>query len=254
MLTNGGDVARTAIVLPDRPTVKDVVDALQVIRLLSVSGSRFPPRLWRAETLEPNFAQFHLIVLGQWSGQSLLSELNPYLYLPFDPEQGRFNFTNGMKMPFQENPPSLVQTMRSLWKVPSPEVPARERDIGVAQGVRSPYNSRRMIVAITGATYKGYHAALTTLLEPSLRSQMDGQLAMTSINATGEVEVTSQNIADIGTVPALALLNRAVKPLTGVTRIWALLLLPLLSLVLFAALFHAGRVWSQHLSSDQGGH
>lgn len=254
MLTNEGDVARTAIVLPDRPTVKDVVDALQVIRLLSVSGSRFPPRLWRAEALEPNFAQFHLIVLGEWSGQSLLSELNPYLYLPFDPKQGRFNFTLGIKSPFQKNPPSLVQMMRSLWKVPSPEVPARERGIGVAQAVRSPYKSRRVIVAITGATYKGYRAALRTVLEPSLRSQVDGQLAVAVKNATGEVEVTSQNVADIGTVPALAALNRAVAPLTGVRQIWALLLLPLLSLALFAALFCAGRAWSQRLSSHKGGH
>lgn len=253
MLTHEDDVARTAIVLPHQPTLTDISDALQVVRRLGVSGSHFPPYLWRAGTLGPGSTQFHLIVLGEWSRQPFLSKINPYLYLPFKADHKSFDFTNGLKPPFQEATALSGRRLFPPLQTPAVETPVRA--LGVAQAVRSPWEPSKVVVAITGVSYKSYRAALTPLLKPSLQSQVAGQLAVTAFDdATGTVKISSQSVADIGTVPVLTSLHRATAPLTDVGRTWVLVLLPLLSLIAFAAFFQVGRLWSKRSIPHQGGH
>jgi hypothetical protein len=179
------DLSELAIVLPAQATETDIIDALEVVRNLSLSGLHIAPRLILAESITEKTTETHLILLGDFSRQPALAELNALLPLPFDLATGVLLPTYGIHLP--TNAP----------------------DLGVVQTLRSPWAENRIIFVVSGTSSPGYNQAMQLLTDPSLQSQLDGQVALASArDDTMPPQVHTQYIADLNVVSGVGFMNR----------------------------------------------
>lgn len=219
---SGVDLANLGIVLPAKSTLKDVTNALELIRVLSQSKEAVAPRIVRPETSDPSIKGLHLIVLGEPARQPLLQELNPFLPAPLDLATGTLEQTSGI------------------------HVPTDQRDYAVVQTLRSPWAPNRGIIFATGDAESAAGAAVKLLAELASWADVVGNLAVAPEASDGTPgKIVSQRVAYIDAVPGLQTLDRIARRLLGTNSKWLALALPPLAMLLVALGSVIGLHWDR---------
>lgn len=231
LFANPSDLANLTLILPAQSTDSDFADALTLVRVLTPSGrAPFPPQMARVASLDEGTKQRHLIILGDVSRQPLLRELNPYLHLPFDLETGALLPTYGIRVPT--------------------DLP----DLGVVQLLRSPWAEKRAILVVSGTNHTGYSQALQLLIDPQLRGELSGQLALISADgAAGPSRVYVQSVADMGAVPGLGELDRLFRQFFGIVSPWPAIILIAVTLLVLAVISVLSLRWYRRRQMSASG-
>ncbi len=226
------DLADLGIVLPAKGTLRDLANALELVRVLDQAPSVAAPRLIRPESAEQNVRQLHLIVLGEVARQPVLHELNPYLRAPFDLATGTLIETNGIHVPVAQPNAAVVQTLRSPWA------------------------SNRGILVATGDTERSAAAALELLTEPETWAGVTGNVAVASVTSDGLAgQIVAQRVANIDAVPGLRSVDRVLRRFLGNNSKWAALGVPAFAMLLVALGSVLGLRWDRRRRAHQaGGH
>lgn len=164
---------QTLFVLPDQPSLSVYNYLAQlVLRLGSLNQTEtFAARVAFASDVEESMLEnYHLIVLGLPSQNTLLTKINKDLPQPFTPD------TNLLA-------PLAVDTVAFL--------PDENRDAGLLELISSPWNAEYSLLAISGTTEEGVRLALQTLLEPA--RPLNGNLAVVEPNLAA-VAGASENL------------------------------------------------------------
>jgi hypothetical protein len=169
------DMSDVWISLPDDPTDLEIEQMLRLMGLLSSltsHGVGFQPHLSIGEIPSGvDVSQYHFIILGRPSTNSLLRMLN-----------------NDLPQPFSEGSDQLVQVTEE-----GELQPVGGNNIGVLQILPSIWSPNHLIMVISGTSSIGQSNAISILVDQTVgRSQLDGDIILVQ---DGVVE--SQNSEDL---------------------------------------------------------
>jgi hypothetical protein len=161
---------QTLFVLPDQPLPSLINDAIQLAAYMGRSSqpeNSSPRMIYAAEADQNMREEYHLILLGLPTENTLLAEVNAYLPQSFVPDT------------------SLLQPLviDDVAFAPDPN-----RDAGLLQLTASPWNEGNSLLAITGTTEEGFMLSFRSLLESPGR--LNGNLAVVERS----VDVSSDEI------------------------------------------------------------
>ncbi len=165
------DLSNVLVSLPEEPTGEDLEQAMRLItRLASETsgGEGFVPRINLGELDEGiDLTEYHLLVLGRPSTNSLLAGMNEILPQPFVPGTDE-----------------LQQTLDDVtYRLPP------GYDVGVLEIFRSPWSEDRMVVVISGSGQRGQLNATNVLAEDIYgRDALMGDVAFVSDTAISVVD------------------------------------------------------------------
>ncbi|MFZ5917454.1 MAG: cellulose biosynthesis cyclic di-GMP-binding regulatory protein BcsB [Chloroflexota bacterium] len=165
-------VGQTLLVLPDQPQPA-MFDALirLAIRLGSPTSTEFLSVhvAFASEIDRETWQDYHLVVLGRPTENTLLGQFNTLLPHPFKADSDLLEALVIDSVAFEPDP---------------------SRDAGLLQLAESPWNADYSLLAITGTTDQGVLLALNALLEQS--EQLQGNLAVIEIPARAETDEPAQ--------------------------------------------------------------
>jgi hypothetical protein len=146
------------IVLPDVPNRTEIEASLRLAGLLgSWSDAGFAPGIVFGQVeKDERLLDAHIIALGRPSTNAILRQVNDVLPQPFWPETDEIR-------PRSED---------IVLRLP------QETSLGYVQEIVSPWNKERALLAVTGTTDEGVAWAIQLLIDPTLRRQMGGDLAL----------------------------------------------------------------------------
>lgn len=223
------DANSLRLVLPSDHTAADLEGALQVLRALALPHGAVAPRIVAAGEAVTNEAH-HLILLGPPARQPLLAKVNNYLPLPFDLASGMLLPTYGITLPTEQ------------------------AELGVVQIARSPWNTTRAVLLLSGTSERGYQQALDLLTIPILQAGLTGQITLAAVGDPSPALYT-QHVPDLGRVPGVGNADRLARKWFGTGGRGLTVVLPLVVLVLLAVLIVVGLRWyRQRQAMRQGGH
>lgn len=170
-------LGQSVFVLPDQPDVTLVNDLLQLgVQLGTLADVDYLPThiTYASETDQDSWQDFHLVLIGRATENSLLRELNTHLPRPF---------AVGQEFTEQGSKDSDILAPIASEDSQQPASAAFEldpkRDTGVLQTVLSPWNKEKALLAVAGTTDKGVHLAIRAMLEP-IRN-MEGNIAIVDL-------------------------------------------------------------------------
>jgi hypothetical protein len=165
---------QTVFVLPDQPDTALLSDVLRL-------GTKFgtladvdylPVHVTYASQIDQSLWQdAHLVLVGRATENALLRELNPYLPRPF-----AVGSSSGGDQPEESDVLAPVASDASEPSTAAAFQLDPDRDTGVLQTVRSPWNQTKALLAIAGTTDKGVRFAFRALLESN--PELEGNIAI----------------------------------------------------------------------------
>jgi hypothetical protein len=176
----------TLFVLPDQPSPPVFNDLMQLVVLLGSASQTQALSTHVAYASEVDLEMrknYHLILLGRPTENSLLRAANAYLPQPFVPDSD---------LPA----PLAVDSVAFL--------PDTERDAGLLQIGDSPWNEGYSLLAITGTTDEGVRLAVQALLKPP--SPLEANLAVVE-SALNSDEPNQVSTYAVDTRPPTAVLG-----------------------------------------------
>ena len=165
-------LGQTLFVLPDQPQAALIDDlvrlAAQMGSSTQVGGLSVQAKV-ASDIDRDSWQDAHLVLLGRATENDLLRDLNAHLPRPFAVGQ-EADILETVDL----DDPALVLDP--------------ERDAGVLQTARSPWNQQAALLAVAGTTDRGVHLALQALLKPP--SGMEGNLAIIYPVSEGRDQIT----------------------------------------------------------------
>lgn len=153
------NVGQTVFVVPDQPS-SDIIDELIQLAVRVGAASKAKEDILMqvsyASKVDQNVQQnYHLILVGRPTENSLLANINAYLPQPFEANSNLLKPLAVDNVAFSSDP---------------------ERDAGLLQIIVSPWNEEKTLLAVTGTTDEGVGLAGQALLEQT--EQFKGNLAV----------------------------------------------------------------------------
>jgi hypothetical protein len=166
-------LGQSLFVLPDQPDTLLVSDLLRLgAHFGALTDADYLPAhvTYASEADRKTWQDAHLVLVGRATQHALLREFNAYLPRPFavGPASGETSEESDVLssvVPDDSAPPTPVAFELDP-----------ERDTGVLQTVRSPWNQRRAVLSIAGTTGEGVHLAVRALLESA--QDLEGNIAI----------------------------------------------------------------------------
>jgi hypothetical protein len=186
-------LGQSVFVLPDQPTTALVSDLLRLgVQLGALSNVDYLPAYvkYASEVDRESWQDSHLILLGRATKNTLLGELNSYLPRPFAVGPESTGQESGDRDVF-----APVSSDDSEQPVPAAFLLDSERDTGVLQTVRSPWNQEKALLAVAGTTDRGVRLAIQALLEPA--QNLEGNIAIIDL-VSGNTSLIRVYSTDIG--------------------------------------------------------
>ncbi len=223
------DMAELSIILPENATPADFNLALDLVRNLSATGNRFAPRFAPAGDLDPKNKAGHIIVIGTYDGQPLLSNLEAYLPVS------------------SKNNPLTTYGIR---------LPTDAPDLGFIQVFRSPWAENRAILVVSGKTKAGYEQAMQVLVNPLLQAELADQLVFVWRGSKPDSpHVYVQRLPELATVPGVGLIDRLFGQYFEPGSPWPIIILVAVLLLVLAIASAFILKWMRRRQEAQsGGH
>jgi uncharacterized repeat protein (TIGR01451 family) len=198
------DLSDVLFVLPAMPQTEEWENTLQLAAALgsAAGGSRFVPAVASGEAWpETELGGYHLLAIGRPSRNPLLQRVNAQLPQPFLPGSDRIE----------------QRVDEVILRLPA------DVSLGYVQLIPSPWNESQALLAVTGTSDEGVTWATRSLLNSSLRQQLEGDLALIRDQEIQALDTRKLTRGELGTavstaVPELTLVV-TVTPTATPTRL-----------------------------------